>query len=465
MKPFLMTLFAISTVRILSCRTVTDNGRRIQQFMGNGKKPFEESLRLKRLGIDKIKDTKIDEAEEEKTEENVQIYNDYEDNINDYLFFDKFLEEKEEKKDKEIIIFDGRKAKECDGPEFDDFYEEFCPLYVHRGKRGASNDFLAGMLSSGEKFIDGNIGGSVTTFLKTLIQPMFHYFIQSDNDPVMEKFTNRFIPETSLQGSSNGLRMIGAAQEGDGNMVWETLHKNTEAWNPRSSWTHIKDRSDAEQRTFKQFIPTILAVDKTISKRLKDLSLVMTTLSTSLHDTMIDGMNKGFKSASGAFKDLDEDHKDLIKLLSTIFDVMGDDITANTKIMAVSVVLILIIFHAGLSFWQNKSLHLQAGRLETIIREIKQELDESTIREARMEQKLDDLIRERNTIASNITRIVDQAVKEATGANRLRRSLYYPEKRVQMEDSQMRSYTPSQPSLGFSGNPVSNPSTFVLVPQ
>ena len=452
-----MAFFVISTVRILSCR--------VQQLVGNTKKPFEEALRLKRLGIDKIKDTYIDEAEEEKTEENVQNYNDYEDNINDYLFFDKFLEEKEEKKDKEIIIFDGRKAKECDGPEFDDFYEEFCPLYVSRGKRGASNDFLAGMLSSGEKFIDGNIGGSVTTFLKTLIQPMFHYFIQSDNDPVMEKFTNRFIPETTLQGSSNGLRMIGAAQEGDGNMVWETLHQNTEAWNPRSSWTHIKDRSEAEQRTFKQFIPTILAVDKTISKRLKDLSLVMTTLSTSLHDTMIDGMNKGFKSASGAFKDLDEDHKDLIKLLGTIFNVMEDDITANTKIVAVSVVLTLIVLHSGLSFWQNRSLQLQNGSLETIIREIKQDLDESAIREARMEQKLDDLIRERNTIASSITRIVDQAVKEATGANRLRRSFYQPEKRVHMDDNQMRSYTPSQPSLGFSGNHVSNPSTFVLVPQ
>merc|ERR1712089_98467 len=179
-----MAFFAISTMRILSCR--------IQQFMGNGKKPFEEALRLKRLGIDKIKDTEIDE-----TEENVQVHNDYEDISNDYLFFDKFLEDKKKKKDKEIIIFDGE-TKECDGPEFDDFYGEFCPLYVHRGKRDTTDDFLAGILSSGEKFIDGNIGGSVTTFLKTLIQPMFHYFIHSDNDPVMEKFTNRFIPETTL---------------------------------------------------------------------------------------------------------------------------------------------------------------------------------------------------------------------------------------------------------------------------
>ncbi len=337
---------------------------------------------------------------------------------------------------------------------------------LYTSTEDASNDFLAGMLSSGEKFINGNIGGFITTFLKTLIQPMFHYFIHSDNDPVMEKFTNRFIPETTLQGSTNGLRMIGAAQEGDGNMVWETLHQNTEAWNPRSSWTHIRDRSEAEQRAFKQFIPTILAVDKTISKRLKDLSLVMTTLSTSLHDTMIEGMNKGFKSASGAFKDLSEDHKDLIKLLGTIFNVMEDDITANMKIVAVSVVLTLIVLHSGLSFWQNRSLQLQNGSLETIIREIKQDLDESAIREARMEQKLDDLIRERNNIASSITRIVEQAVKEATGATSLRRSLYQPAKRVHMDDNQMRSYTnQSQPSLGFSGNHVSNPNAFVLVPQ
>ena len=192
---------------------------------------------------------------------------------------------------------------------------------------------------------------------------------------------------------------------------------------------------------------------------------MMTTLSTSLHDTLIDSMNKGFKSASGTFKDLKEDHEDLIKILSTIFDVLEDDITANMKIAAVSVILIFIVLHSGLNFWQNRSLQLQCGRLEAIVREIKQDMDESTIREARMEQKLDEIIQERNTIAASIARVVEQAVRNASSTNRLRRSLYQPEKRVNMDDDQLRSYTPSQPSLGFSGNHVSNPSTFVLVPQ
>merc|ERR1712089_58034 len=92
-----MTLIVISTVRIQSCI--------VQQLIGNTKKPFEAAIRQKRLGFDRIKDTYVDETEEEKTEENVRNYNDYEENVNDYLFFDRFLEEKEEKKDKEIIIF------------------------------------------------------------------------------------------------------------------------------------------------------------------------------------------------------------------------------------------------------------------------------------------------------------------------------------------------------------------------
>ena len=45
----------------------------------------------------------------------------------------------------------------------------------------------------------------------------------------MEKFTTQFIPETSLQGSSNALMMQGAAEEGDGARVWETMHRNSEA--------------------------------------------------------------------------------------------------------------------------------------------------------------------------------------------------------------------------------------------
>merc|ERR1712115_231678 len=329
--------------------------------------------------------------------------------------------------------------KECNGPEYDDFYEEFCPD-KHRFKKDATDDFIGGIWKTGEKFLDGNIGGLITTFLKTLAQPVFHYLIHSNNDPVMEKFTTRFIPETSLQGSSNALMIQGAAEEGDGAQVWETMHRNSEAWNPRSSWNHLKDRSQAEKLAFKKYIPTILAVDKTISKRLKDISLVITTLSTSLHDTMIERMNKGFKSASGLFKDLNEDHSDLLKILGTIFDVLEDDITANMKIVAISIVLAFIALQSGIGFWQNRSLQLQNGSLETMIREMKQKiehidqvLEEAAFKEARLEQKLDDLVQERNSIAASITCVVEQAVRDAINGAK-----YQPTQRVQINDSQMR---------------------------
>merc|ERR1712240_715969 len=172
----------------------------------------------------------------------------------------------------------------CDGPEFDDFYGEFCPK-EYRTKRDTAGDFLGGIVQTGERLLEGNIGGSITSFLKTVARPIYHYFIKSDNDPAIEKFTNRFVPETNFQGASNAIVMQGAVEAGDGGRVWDTMNYNSEEWNPRSSWTHLKDRSQSEKLAFKKDIPTILAIDKTISRRLKDVSLVITTLSTSLHDT------------------------------------------------------------------------------------------------------------------------------------------------------------------------------------
>merc|ERR1711895_4380 len=251
------------------------------------------------------------------------------------------------------------------------------------------------------------------------------------------------------------------------------MHQNTEAWNPRSSWSHLRDRTQAEQRAFKKFIPTILAVDKTISKRLKDISLVITTLSTSLHDTMVEGMNKGFRSASESLKDLNEDHSDLLKVLSSIFDVLENDITADMKIVAISIVLAFIVLQSGIGFWQNRTIQLQNGSVETVIREMSQKmehmeqvLEEAAAKEAKLEKKLDELIQERNNVAVTITRVVDQAVKGA-----INEAKFQPARRPQVQDSQMRGREPftnqTQPALNYFGNSVSNvsPNAVALVPQ
>merc|ERR1712115_218231 len=260
---------------------------------------------------------------------------------------------------------------------------------------------------------------------------------------------------------TNGLRMIGAAEEGDGAMVWEMMHQNTEAWNPRSSWNHLRDRTQAEQQAFKKFIPTILAVDKTISKRLKDISLVITTLSTSLHDTIVEGMNKGFKTASESLRDLKGDHRDLLKALSAIFDVIENDIPAEMKIVAVSIILAFIILQSGIGFWQNRTIQLQNGSMETVIREMSQRmghmeqvLEEAAAKEAKLERQLEEIVQERNNVAVTVARVVDQAVKCAINEAR-----FQPARRPQVQDNQMDRREPvtnqTQPGLNYFGNSVS----------
>ncbi len=113
-----MAFFAISTVRILSCRTVIENGRKIRQFVErHEKKTVEESLKLKHLEMERLK-TEIDELEEQKTDKNLQDNREDlgEDISSDY--FDKFLEDGEEEQDgEEAMVTDVMEEdKECNGP-------------------------------------------------------------------------------------------------------------------------------------------------------------------------------------------------------------------------------------------------------------------------------------------------------------------------------------------------------------
>ena len=145
----------------------------------------------------------IKELEEKMTQDDINknlVPVEAEDSQVDYSsdYFDKFLEYEnnsniQERDDEEATITiveesvnnDDTEIKNdeleeedtgCDGPEFDDFYGEFCPK-EHRTKRDATEDFLGGIWKTGEKLLEGNIGGSITTFLKTVAQLVYHYLI------------------------------------------------------------------------------------------------------------------------------------------------------------------------------------------------------------------------------------------------------------------------------------------------
>merc|ERR1712243_425297 len=161
---------------------------------------------------------------------------------------------------------------------------------------------------------------------------------------------------------------------------------------------------------------TILAIDKTISRRLKDVSLVITTLSTSLHDTMVEGMNKGFKTASEILKDMEGENRSIIRLLESLVNVIESEIPTDMEIAAITVIVILIILQLGLGFWQNRNTHLQ---IESVVRDMGQKLEEmqqvmkeTEAKEAKMKRQVEDIIQDKRQLENEFTVAIAQAVEQ-----------------------------------------------------
>merc|ERR1712082_305158 len=161
-------------------------------------------------------------------------------------------------------------------------------------------------------------------------------------------------------------------------------------------------------------------------------------------------------------RDLKGDHRELLKVLSAIFDVMENDIPAEMKIVAVSVILAFIILQSGIGFWQNRTIQLQNGSMGTLIREMAQRMEhmeqvlkEAAAKEAKLEKQLKEMVQERNNVAVTVARVVDQAVKCAINEAR-----FQPAPRPQVQDNQMGRRDPvtnqTQPGLNYFGNSVSN---------
>ena len=160
-----------------------------------------------------------------------------------------------------------------------------------------------------------------------------------------------------------------------------------------------------------------------------------------------------------------------MEALGTIFDVLENDMPADMKIVAVSIILAFIILQSGIGFWQNRTIQLQNGSMETVIREMSQKmehmeqvLEEAAAKEAKLEKQLEEMVQERNNVAVTVTRVVDQAVKCAINEVR-----FQPTRRPQ--DNQMGRRDPvtnqTQPGLNYFGNSVSpvSPNAVALVTQ
>merc|ERR1712112_18244 len=154
----------------------------------------------------------------------------------------------------------------------------------------------------------------------------------------------------------------------------------------------------------------------TISRRLKDVSLVITTLSTSLHDTLVEGMNKGFKTASEILKNMEGDNRSIVRLLKNLVEVIESDIPTDIEIAAITVIIILIILQLGLGFWQTKATQLQ---IESVVQDMGKKLEElqqvmkdTEAKEAKMKKQLEDIIQDKRQLENEFTVAIAQAIEQ-----------------------------------------------------
>merc|ERR1711867_170955 len=107
----------------------------------------------------------------------------------------------------------------------------------------------------------------------------------------METFKNCMLPETQFRGHYDKHKILSHAQQGDGATVWQTMSKNSMRWNPEQNFGDDKINIHLQCRK------NVRLVDDVLKERLQSVSLVVTTLLTSLHNTTTENLNKGLKVA------------------------------------------------------------------------------------------------------------------------------------------------------------------------
>ena len=190
--------------------------------------------------------------------------------------------------------------------------------------------------------LDGLPGGFLVEMVKTLAKPIYNWVIHMDNDPVMEKFTNRMLPETQFRGHHDEHKISSHAQQGDGAAVWQAMSKKTFKWNPEQNFGD--DNNDIHIQCRKN----VKLIDDLMKERLKSVSLVITTLLTSLHDMATEGMNQGFKIAVENFERITIVTSKILEKIGQILEILlnspaGIIAISIASIISVSLVLGLIL--------------------------------------------------------------------------------------------------------------------------
>ena len=101
--------------------------------------------------------------------------------------------------------------------------------------------FTSGLIKAGEKLLDGSPGRFLFEMVKTIAKPIYNWIINTDNDPVMEKFTNHMLPETQFRGHHDKHKILSLAKQGDGATVWQAMSRKSMMWNPEQNFGDDKN--------------------------------------------------------------------------------------------------------------------------------------------------------------------------------------------------------------------------------
>ena len=152
--------------------------------------------------------------------------------------------------------------------------------------------------------------------LKTIAKPVYNWVIGTDNDKVMEKFTKRMLPETQFWGHHEEYKIKSHVEEEDRAAVWTTLSQDSLKWNPEQNF------EDDDNKIHIQCRRNVKLIEKAFKEWLKSVILMFTSLLTSLHDTSMEGMNKGFKIASDKFENVINSSEKILRSADRILEII-----------------------------------------------------------------------------------------------------------------------------------------------
>ena len=119
-------------------------------------------------------------------------------------------------------------------------------------------------------------------------------------------------------------------------------------WNPEQNFEDDKDQIHLQCRK------NVKLIDNVLKERLQSVSLVITTLLTSLHDTTTENLNKGFKVAIESLETVADSSERILRKIDAILDILSDDTQSILLVVATSMLLIELISGILLNLRINK---------------------------------------------------------------------------------------------------------------